>query len=229
MMKFQENIEQRLTGRHKKSFDMVGNVKDKKILDIGCSFGWFEKYAVENGCKEIIGIDTNEKDLSNAKNQIKDKNVKFLKRSVLDLSDFDKNYFDIVAMWEVLEHIPKNTEEKVFQEIARVLKHGGRLFLSTPNNSFFSNVLDPAWYFGHRHYSRKKITQLLSESNLKIEETSCGGGFYELFSMILLYIFKWLLKREMPFKKWFDERRNNEYSMKDGFATLFFKMKLIIK
>ena len=52
-MRFQENIKNRLTGRHKRSFVFVGadTVKDKNILDIGCSYGWFEKWAIEKKCK----------------------------------------------------------------------------------------------------------------------------------------------------------------------------------
>ena len=62
-MRFQENIQNRLTGRHKKSLDFVGAVRNKRFLDIGCSLGWFEKFAIENGCKEIVGIDIDKTDL----------------------------------------------------------------------------------------------------------------------------------------------------------------------
>ncbi len=224
-MKFQENIQNRLTGRHKKSFDFVGNVKNKRILDIGCSFGWFEKYVVENGCKEIIGIDIDKTDLSYVNNQIKDEKAQFLKASVLDLSIFKKSHFDIVVMWEVLEHLPKNTENKAFQEINRVLKPGGILYISTPNKTFWSCALDPAWYFGHRHYNKTNISKLLRNSDFDIRIVKFGGGFYELISMILLYIFKWLFRSEIPFKTWFDKKRDYEYFSNSGFATVFVNVK----
>ncbi len=222
-MKFQENIQNRLTARHKKSFDLVGNVKNKIILDIGCSFGWFEKFAVESGCKEITGTDIDEKNLLNAKNLVKDKRVQFTKTSIFDISTFRGNYFDLIVMWEVLEHLPKDTEKKVFQEINRVLKHGGRLYISIPNKTFWSCILDPAWYFGHRHYSKKKMITYLSEAGFKSNDVSYGGGFYEQFSMILLYFFKWIFRKEIPFKEWFDKKRNKEYSNGTGFVTLFVK------
>jgi len=220
-MRFQENIQQRLTGRHKKCMQLC-DVKDKKILDIGCSFGWFEKFAVDNECKEIIGIDTDEKGLLNAKNQITDKKVKFLKGSALNLSIFKKNYFDIVVMWEILEHLAKGTEGRALQEINRVLKSGGIFYLSTPNKTFWSCILDPAWYFGHRHYSLGQIKSLLQNNVFVINDVKYGGGLYELFGMILLYIFKWGCKREMPLKQWFDKKREKEYLQdENGFATLF--------
>ncbi len=45
---------------------------------------------------------------------------------------FPDGSFDTVVMWEVLEHIPPGTEPQAFAEIARVLRPGGRLHLSTP-------------------------------------------------------------------------------------------------
>lgn len=223
METFKESINQRLTARHLKCFQFTGEVKNKKILDIGCSFGWFEKFAVENGCKKIIGIDTDVEALLNAKNQIKDKRVKFLKGSALDLSIFEKNHFDKVVLWEVLEHLPKGAEKRVFQEINKVLKFRGMLYLSTPNRTFWSCILDPAWWLiGHRHYSLGQIEKLIKKTGFEVEKVEYGGGFYELVSMILLYIFKWIFKSEIPFKSCLEYKRENEYfDYKKGFATLF--------
>ena len=124
-------------------------------------------------------------------------------------------------MWEVLEHLPKNTEKKAFQEINRVLKPRGSLYISTPNKTFWSCVLDPAWYFGHRHYNKTNISKLLHNSDFDIKIVKYGGGFYELISMILLYIFKWFFRSEIPFKTWFDKKRDCEYFSNSGFATIF--------
>ena len=44
---------------------------------------------------------------------------------------FEDNYFDSVLMTEVLEHVA--SPESVFQEISRVLKPGGTLYLTTPS------------------------------------------------------------------------------------------------
>lgn len=109
-MKFETSIEKRMSGRHKACLAM-DNFKEKKFLDIGCSYGWFEKF-VSKDAKEIVSIDLNEKDLETAKLEVKEKNVKFEKGSVLDLNKFEKDYFDIVVMFDVIEHIPKETEKK---------------------------------------------------------------------------------------------------------------------
>jgi len=223
MKKYTDSINERLTGRHKKCVEFCGIVKDKKILNIGCYNGWFEKFAVNNGCLEIIGIDKNEKSLSSARKQVRSNKVKFLKASVENLSQFEANHFDMVTMFDVIEHLPKDRVERYLFEIKKILKKDGVIVISTPNNSFFSKILDPAWYFGHRHYSKENIRGILSKIGFKIEKIEYGGSFYELFSMILLYFFKWFFRKEIPFKNWFDKKREEEYLNKSGFVTLFVK------
>ena len=39
----------------------------KRVLDLGCGFGWHCRYAAEQGAAEVLGIDLSEKMLSQAK------------------------------------------------------------------------------------------------------------------------------------------------------------------
>jgi ubiquinone/menaquinone biosynthesis C-methylase UbiE len=222
-VKFEECIEKRLTGRHKKCFEFAGGkewLKDKIILDIGCSFGWFEKYAVESHCSEIIGLEPDKKDFASAKKDVPE--AVYKEGSALKIP-FPDNYFNIVTLFDVIEHLPKGMEDKAITEVVRVLKHKGQILLTTPNKSFFSNILDPAWYFGHKHYSPDDIIRVLKEKNIQVVQVEKSGGWYELFGMILLYIFKWFFGQEIPFKRWFDMKREEEYLTKGGFVTLFVK------
>jgi len=221
MKKYTDSIDERLTGRHKKCVKFCGDLKDKKILNIGCYNGWFERFAIENCCTEVIGIDTSKNNLLNAKSRVRDKNVKFLEVSALDLAQFEANYFDLITMFDVIEHLPENSEIKCLKGISRVLKDKGKLVVSTPNNHFLANILDLAWYVGHRHYSEKQLTHLLKE-DFFVEKIERKGGFYELVSMLLLYFFKWVLRLEVPFKDWFENKRAQEYlGGKEGYVTMF--------
>jgi len=221
MNRYTDAIDQRLTARHKKCIEFCGNLKGKKILNIGSYNGWFEKFASENGCTEVVGIDTDRKNLLSAQRALKQNNIKFVELSVLDLGQFETNSFDMVTMFDVLEHLPKNTHDKCMSEIRRVLKNESELIMSVPNNAFFSNLLDPAWYFGHRHYSKGHIVNILAKNEFEITVIDYGGKLYELFSMILLYFFKWVMRRDMPFKQRLEKKRHEEYLMKNGFVTLF--------
>jgi ubiquinone/menaquinone biosynthesis C-methylase UbiE len=57
---------------------MLPNFKDKRVLDLGCGFGWHCRYAVENGAKSVIGIDISQKMLSEAKNKTKCGNIEYI-------------------------------------------------------------------------------------------------------------------------------------------------------
>jgi len=219
-MRYREDIETRLTGRHKMTMHLSGEIKDREILNIGCWIGWYEKFATEHGCKLAVGIDTDYKAIIKANDSVNKAN--FALSSALELP-FRDNCFDLVTMFDVIEHIPRNAETDCLAEVGRVLKNDGTLILSTPNSHFLAKILDPAWYLGHRHYSLAKLEGLLTKSGFQIESVNHGGGFYELLSMILLYIFKWLFRREMPFKRWFDKKRDQEYLKNKGFVTLFAK------
>lgn len=184
MKRYSDSIKARLTGRHKKCIDFCGKVKDKRILNIGCYNGWFEKFMLKKGCDEIIGIDVNDKILQYAQKTVG--GVKFIKASVFDI-EFPNNYFDLVTMFDVIEHLPRGEEVKALKKTYQILKKRGELFISIPANNFLSNILDPVWYFGHRHYSQKQLNWLLEEAGFKIGEVEYGGRFYELFSIVLLY------------------------------------------
>ena len=54
-----------MSGRHRASLKIL-NWKNKRVLDVGCSYGWFEKFASKDA-KEIIGIDLNKEDIGIAK------------------------------------------------------------------------------------------------------------------------------------------------------------------
>ncbi len=218
MKKYSDDIEARLTDRHKKCIEICGDIIDKRILNIGCYNGWFERAAIEKGCKEIFGIDINDNFLELSKKNAR--NAKFIKTSIFRLP-FKDSYFDIVTMFDVLEHIPKDRGKEALAEIRRVLKSDGELIISTPKTNLLSNFLDPAWYFGHRHYSSSYLTSLLRDTGFDVKGSESAGGFYELLSMILLYFFKWVLGREVPFKNWFDKKRDKEYQGKSDFVTLF--------
>jgi ubiquinone/menaquinone biosynthesis C-methylase UbiE len=212
----------------KVGFDILVNVEDlkgKKILDIGCGFGAFLMYALEKGAKEVSGVEVSEQDLKTAKNSLKSKNVILKEGSAINLP-FPDNYFDTVVSFEVLEHIPKNTELKMFSEINRVLKKGGILYLSTPYASFISKYSDPAFYLiGHRHYSKKQLEIFTSKNNLQILKLRTIGTIWEFLNLYSLYFSKWVLRREKIFEKEIVSRviKDLKDENKMGFMNIFIK------
>jgi ubiquinone/menaquinone biosynthesis C-methylase UbiE len=138
---------------------------------------------------------------------------------------FKDSTFDSIVSWEVLEHIPENTEDTMFQEVYRVLKPGGTFYLSTPFNAPFSTLLDPAWWLiHHRHYSRENLTKLAEKHYFNIDKMDVKGGYWELLGILSMYFFKWVFRMQVPYLKFLTPRIDNEYDNKAGFIDIFCKL-----
>ncbi|HOX96094.1 MAG TPA: class I SAM-dependent methyltransferase [Candidatus Woesebacteria bacterium] len=200
------------------------DIKNKKVLNVGCGFGWFELWAKNQGVKKIIGMEISKNDLKTAKT-IKCREIGFKIGSAIKIP-FTMKSFDTVVCWEVLEHIPKGTENIFFKEASRVLKKGGVLYISTPNQSFWSCVLDPAWWLvGHRHYSSKKLKKIVNETNFIIKKIITRGSWWEQFSMLNLYISKWVFRSKPMLEGYFMSKNDKDFNKNKGWSTLFLKLK----
>ncbi|MFT5876123.1 MAG: ubiquinone/menaquinone biosynthesis C-methylase UbiE [Clostridium sp.] len=219
-----------LNGRLNYSLNYVdkNDLINKRILNIGCGFGWFELNILKYDIDEAIGIEITDKDLDVAKSNITNQKIKFEIGSAIDLP-YEDNSFDTIVSWEVLEYIPKNTEIMMFKEINRVLKNQGICYFSTPYKSFFSTVFDPAWWLiGHRHYSKKQLNDLLSSYSYEIQNITTIGKHWEIFSWWNLYIAKWIFRRDPFFDLYVKAKLDKEWSYSDdGYTNIFYKIKAL--
>lgn len=185
------------------------HVRGKKILDVGCGIGSFILSVLDWQPLEAIGIDVTIADVNTAAEHVKREGVRFQISSALELP-FPDESFDTVTSWEVLEHIPRNTEGRFFAEIYRVLKPGGKFYLSTPHRTFWSCVGDPAWWLvGHRHYSRPQIVAMTRAAGFRLEDLGLQGGFWAILQSLNMYVAKWVFRRK-PFLDGFFNRKLRE-------------------
>lgn len=210
MRPYSDDQSERMTGRLVLSLGLVTGLEAiESLLDIGCASGWLEQYFIENEIPvRIVGIEPDGRTLTRTKADVPGGH--FEVASVLQLPFKDAS-FDAVVMFEVLEHIPKGTEVAAFREIRRVLRPGGRFIMSTPFAHRVGTFFDPAWYFGHRHYTIERLTAYLEETALPIERSFVRGGWWEISGTILLYLSKWILDAEPPFKAKFEAERHREF------------------
>ena len=207
------------------SRDFVGveNLDGKDVLDIGCGFGWFDARGARR--RRALGRRprATEHDLETARRHIDDERVSFLVAGAGDLP-FPDGSFDTVVMWEVLEHIPPGTEPQAFAEIARVLRPGGRLHLSTPYASVAGRLTDPAWFLaGHRHYRRERVARLAREAGLEVETIELKGRWCTVLSILNLYLSKWLLRRSPLMQDGVQARVDEEWKRPGGFVHVFLR------
>ncbi|HEY2952535.1 MAG TPA: class I SAM-dependent methyltransferase [Verrucomicrobiae bacterium] len=197
------------------------DVQEKAVLNIGCGYGWFELWALHNGVREMHAIDITEADLETAKAHIQDTRARFQTGSAIEIPLPDQSC-DTAVSWEVIEHIPRDTEPKMFSEVRRILKPGGRFYLSTPNRHFLSMLLDPTvLMIDHRHYSIDFLKGIAESNGFKLDRHEVKCGWLEAFDMWNLYMSKWIFRRDRFFKRKSLAMTDYDYARPKGFNTLF--------
>ena len=179
----------RLEGRVRECANMVQT--GGRLLDIGCSSGWMAPVALSRGFKEYVGVDRvivgDERAIPGAS---------FVEGSIFSLPFSDKS-FDSACLFDVIEHLPKGTESAALREAYRVLSLNGKLYFSTPHASPLHAPLDPAWYLGHRHYSRASVRRLLQSAGFSVDRMFVAGGIIECLNHIRLLLFKHVVHRPL--------------------------------
>jgi ubiquinone/menaquinone biosynthesis C-methylase UbiE len=110
-----------------------------KFLEIGCGRGGFSCWLGQQLVrpKEIIAADFSEKAVELGKTLAQRRNINGIKWLQADMQDIplETSSVDTVVSFETIEHVPD--PKKAINEVYRVLKPGGRFFLTTPN--YFSS------------------------------------------------------------------------------------------
>jgi ubiquinone/menaquinone biosynthesis C-methylase UbiE len=205
-----------------RSFVELDDCADRDVLDIGCGFGWFELVALDRGATSITGLEPSDSDLATARRSIDDERVTFRVGSATELPFADAS-FDTVVCWEVLEHLPKSSEQRAFDEISRVLRPGGVLYLSTPHAAPVATALDPArWLIGHRHYTRAQLRSYASAAGFDVVRLELRGRWWEMAQTLDLYVAKWLFRRRPFFDTAITHRVDAEWQ-RPGFSNVFLR------
>ncbi len=83
-----------------------------------------------------------------------------------DLSMFKDRSYDLIALLDVLEHVPDDASS--LKAIERLLKPGGALLLTVPANPWMWSAHDAAHHH-FRRYTRRQLAQLLQNAGLEIQ------------------------------------------------------------
>lgn len=114
--------------------DNLVNLKDKRVLDVGCGGGILSEAMYFKGAS-VTGIDLGEKALNVAKlHQLESgSKVDYQLVSVEQLAAEQPASFDVVTCMEMLEHVPDPAA--IVAACARLVKPGGSVFFSTINRN----------------------------------------------------------------------------------------------
>ncbi|MGM0175526.1 class I SAM-dependent methyltransferase [Enterococcus sp. DIV0800] len=112
---------------------LLPDFKDKRVLDLGCGYGWHCLYAAEHGAASVVGVDLSEKMLAVARQKNSFANVVYLHDSI-DTVDFEAGSFDIVLSSLAIHYIEDFTA--LAKNIAKWLAPTGQLIFSVEHPIF---------------------------------------------------------------------------------------------
>jgi SAM-dependent methyltransferase len=104
----------------------------QRVLDVGCGWAYGTHWARTLGCA-VTGIDLAHDQLAWARRELPDGAGLGLAQANAKALPYRDAAFDRVVSVETMEHVFRPDRAAVYAELARVLKPGGRLALSTPN------------------------------------------------------------------------------------------------
>src|SRR5438132_585639 len=83
---------------------LLPDLRGRRLLDLGCGFGWHCRYAREQGAQLVVGVDLSEKMLARAKADTDDSAVDYRQCAIEDV-DFRADQFDVVISSLALHYV----------------------------------------------------------------------------------------------------------------------------
>lgn len=108
-------------------FELIGNVKDKKILDLGCGAGGHDRKLIELGAKSVLGIDISTNMIEEARRQTNSDKIKYRILSMNNLEEIDEK-FDLVVSSLAIHYI--EDYDGLCKKVYNLLNDGGEFIFS---------------------------------------------------------------------------------------------------
>jgi GT2 family glycosyltransferase/SAM-dependent methyltransferase/glycosyltransferase involved in cell wall biosynthesis len=134
-------------------------VRGRKVLDLGSGEG-FGAAILADTAPDVVGIDIDGRTVEHSQLNYSRPGLSFAVGDATDLSRFADDTFGAVVAFEIIEHIAE--QQKVVDEIARVLTADGVLVVSTPDRRPYTEVSGQENPFHVRELSLDEFSELLS-------------------------------------------------------------------
>lgn len=105
---------------------LLPDLKDKRILDLGCGYGWFCRYAQQQGAKDVLGLDVSEKMLAQASAMTQGSGIRY-QRADLETLQLSES-FDLAYSSLALHYLSEI--DTLFATLFKALTPGGALVFS---------------------------------------------------------------------------------------------------
>ncbi len=181
----------RLYGLRKRNKIIAKYIKHGVLLDVGCATGDFlAELAAQEGWL-VVGVETSAPAVKYAKEQV---GLDVLV-STLNQASFPDESFDVLTMWDVLEHVYDPCT--VLDEVARLLRPGGIFVVNHPNLDSLDRRLFGRFWAGFelpRHlylFPTKLLEDLMGQRGFQQMERICLYGSHAATSTSLKFLIQY--------------------------------------
>jgi SAM-dependent methyltransferase len=128
---------------------MLPTLVGRRVLDLGCGFGWFARWARLSGAVRVLAVDASQRMLARAREQTSDEDIVY-EHADLEVYEYPSAQFDVVYSALAFHYL--TDLESVLRGAARALLPGGVLVFSV-EHPLFTAPKNPGWIMhadGHR-------------------------------------------------------------------------------
>lgn len=173
-----------------KLLDHIGIGSATTVLDLGCGGGYVARELFSKTAAHIYGIDSSEKAINLAIELSKGTTIKFEKADVTKLPIPD-DFADVVLCIGVIEHVQDH--EKCLEEIKRVLKRNGYVYVVSSNRDSFiyeQRIMRERlglWNYGYqKNWTKAELESIFLRKGFSTQfiETDSGIGNFKIIDKL---------------------------------------------
>ncbi len=123
---------------------MLPDMRGRRVVDLGCGFGWFCRFAREAGASSVLGLDLSEKMLARARAETTDPAIRYA-RADLEALDLDPGSIEFAYSSLTLHYLVNL--KGLIETVRRALVPGGG-FVFSVEHPIFTAPSVPGWVQG---------------------------------------------------------------------------------
>lgn len=156
---------------------MLPPLGGKRVLDLGCGYGWFCRVAREQGAAEVLGIDLSARMLARAAELTRDEGIRY-RQGDLNGLELPAESFDLVYSSLALHYLPELAP--LFAQVYHSLAAGGSLVFSVehpiftcpqPQGWLVDGEGRRSWPINGYQAEGKRVSNWLAEGVIKYHRT----------------------------------------------------------
>jgi SAM-dependent methyltransferase len=120
---------------------LLPELSGKRVVDLGCGFGWFARWAMSQGAAGVLGVDLSENMLSRARAETADPGVRYL-RADLESLELPEEAFDLAFSSLALHYVEDFA--RLVGAVFRALVSGGHFVFSIEHPIYMASMW-PGW------------------------------------------------------------------------------------